>query len=210
MNFVWSLYSATIALAVLHLLLLLQVSEIIFQFTILWEFSTIKHQRSTCRRLAVKILNSTSKQQHTKNESYSKTLGKRLSDFPYSEFILKQLWEVFPHVNRSHVVPVFQQFAYPVWSDFCFNNARRNHQEISDTNISAQVCRQLWEAQNTWTLRICQNMIWERKAKALAQKDNPVSDQQHVQQIKNTSCRFKTKWNNPNSDSFEVYLIWRK
>lgn len=110
-NFVWSLYSATIALAVVHLLLLLQVSEIIFQFTILWEFSTIKHQRSTCRRLAVKILNSTSKQQHTKNESYSKTLGKRLSDFPYSEFILKQLWEVFPHTHTWTEVMLCQCFS---------------------------------------------------------------------------------------------------
>lgn len=68
------------------------------------------------------------------------------------------------------------QSAYPVWSKYSFNNASRNHQEISDTNISVQVRRQLWVAQNIWTLRICQNMIRERKAKALAQKDNPVSD----------------------------------
>lgn len=78
------------------------------------------------------------------------------------------------------------------------------------TNISAQVCRQLWVAQNTWTLKICQNKIRKKKAKALARKDNHVSDQQHVQQIKKTSCRLKTKWDNPNSGSFKVHLIWRK
>lgn len=66
-KFVWSLYSATTALAVVHLLLLKHILTFIFQIRVLWELSMIKHQRSTCHCLPIKRHNSTYKQQHIWN-----------------------------------------------------------------------------------------------------------------------------------------------